>query len=147
MRSPVNQAQHLIARQAAFQRACRHGYREHHRPLPWRTDPSLYRTVVSEFMLQQTQIQTALPYFERWMNAFARFLRAGRPLPETRVLKLWEGLGYYSARPPISIGWRRRSRPARPADHPGEMAGFPRRGPLHRCSDHQPGFQYARRLR
>jgi A/G-specific adenine glycosylase len=95
MRSPENQAQHLIARQAAFQRALSAWYREHHRPLPWRTNPSLYRTVVSEFMLQQTQVQTALPYFERWMNALPDFA-ALAAASEARVLKLWEGLGYYS---------------------------------------------------
>jgi A/G-specific adenine glycosylase len=70
-------------------------YREHHRLLPWRTQPSLYRTVVSEFMLQQTQIKTALPYFERWMLALPDF-SALAGASEARVLKLWEGLGYYS---------------------------------------------------
>ncbi len=78
-----------------FQRDLLAWYRTHRRELPWRETPSLYRTVVSEFMLQQTQIKTALPYFERWMNAlpgFAALAAAG----ESTVLKLWEGLGYYS---------------------------------------------------
>ena len=70
-------------------------YREHHRPLPWREQPSPYRTVVSEFMLQQTQIKTALPYFERWMRELPDFA-ALAAAPAARVLKLWEGLGYYS---------------------------------------------------
>ena len=82
-------------RPAAFRRALHAWYRDNHRPLPWRTQPSLYRTVVSEFMLQQTQIKTALPYFERWMTAFPDFA-ALAAAPETQVLKLWEGLGYYS---------------------------------------------------
>jgi A/G-specific adenine glycosylase len=65
------------------------------RALPWRTRPTLYRTVVSEFMLQQTQVDTVLPYFERWMQAFPDFATLAAA-PEARVLKLWEGLGYYS---------------------------------------------------
>jgi A/G-specific adenine glycosylase len=70
-------------------------YRVHHRRLPWRQHPSLYRTVVSEFMLQQTQIKTALSYFERWMTVLPDFA-ALAAASETQVLKLWEGLGYYS---------------------------------------------------
>jgi len=91
----VNQAQRLIARRAAFRRALHAWYRLHQRRLPWRTQPSLYRTVVSEFMLQQTQIKTALPFFERWMTALPDFT-ALAAAPEAQVLKLWEGLGYYS---------------------------------------------------
>jgi A/G-specific adenine glycosylase len=91
----VDQAPLLTVRRASFRRALHAWYREHHRPLPWRLEPSLYRTVVSEFMLQQTQIKTALPYFERWMTALPDFA-ALATAPEARVLKLWEGLGYYS---------------------------------------------------
>lgn len=65
------------------------------RPLPWRTDPSLYRTVVSELMAQQTQIKTMLPYFERWMQRFPNF-ESLADAPGEDVLKHWEGLGYYS---------------------------------------------------
>ncbi len=91
----MNQSQRLISRKAAFQRALHAWYRLHHRRLPWREAPSLYRTVVSEFMLQQTQIKTVLPYFERWLRELPDFgtLAAAS---EARVLKLWEGLGYYS---------------------------------------------------
>jgi A/G-specific adenine glycosylase len=70
-------------------------YRVHHRRLPWREHPSLYRTVVSEFMLQQTQIKTALPYFERWMISLPDFAVLAAA-SEAQVLRLWEGLGYYS---------------------------------------------------
>ena len=52
-------------------------------------------TVVSEFMLQQTQVATVLPYFGRWMAALPDFA-ALAAAPEARVLRLWEGLGYYS---------------------------------------------------
>ena len=65
------------------------------RELPWRTRPSLYKTVVSEFMLQQTQVGTVKPYFERWLESFPDFATlAGAE--EENVLKHWEGLGYYS---------------------------------------------------
>jgi A/G-specific adenine glycosylase len=63
--------------------------------MPWREEPSPYRTVVSEFMLQQTQVSTVLPYFGRWMAALPDFA-ALAAAHESTVLKLWEGLGYYS---------------------------------------------------
>lgn len=86
---------HLGAAPAGFQRALRTWYRASARALPWREAPSLYKTVVSEFMLQQTQVKTVLPYFARWLAALPDFA-ALAAAPEARVLKLWEGLGYYS---------------------------------------------------
>lgn len=65
------------------------------RKLPWRERPSVYKTLVSEFMLQQTQIITVVPYFERWMQSFPD-LYALAKASEAQVLKHWEGLGYYS---------------------------------------------------
>lgn len=88
-------AQPLIARRKDFQDALLDWYRRHARALPWRDAPSLYKTVVSEFMLQQTQVKTVLPYFARWQEALPDFA-ALAAAPETQVLKLWEGLGYYS---------------------------------------------------
>jgi A/G-specific adenine glycosylase len=85
----------LVARRAAFQDALLRWYRSERRRLPWREDTSLYRTVVSEFMLQQTQVKTVLPYFGRWMAELPDF-NALAAAPESRVLKAWEGLGYYS---------------------------------------------------
>ena len=78
----------------AFRRALAAWFERHRRTLPWRTERSLYRTVVSEFMLQQTQVATVLPYFERWMKALPDFA-ALAAAEEAVVLKLWEGLGYY----------------------------------------------------
>lgn len=85
----------LIASAAGFQRALLGWYRAQARVLPWRESPSLYKTVVSEFMLQQTQVKTVLPYFARWLEALPDFA-ALAAASEERVLKLWEGLGYYS---------------------------------------------------
>ena len=69
-------------------------YRAHQRRLPWRVSPSLYKTVVSEFMLQQTQVETVLPYFDRWLKKFPDFESLAMA-SESAVLKMWEGLGYY----------------------------------------------------
>ncbi|AOS43006.1 putative A/G-specific adenine glycosylase YfhQ [Lacunisphaera limnophila] len=85
----------LSSRRPAFQAALHGWYRVHQRKLPWRDAPSLYKTVVSEFMLQQTQVVTVLPYFDRWLRALPDFA-ALAAAPETQVMKLWEGLGYYS---------------------------------------------------
>lgn len=65
------------------------------RHLPWREDPSPYRVLVSEFMLQQTTVTAVLPYFDRWMRALPD-VEALASAPEEKILKLWEGLGYYS---------------------------------------------------
>lgn len=80
---------------SAFRQTLLAWYRANARRLPWRDNPSLYKTVVSEFMLQQTQVKTVLPYFARWLDALPDFAALARA-PETQVLKLWEGLGYYS---------------------------------------------------
>ncbi len=70
-------------------------FREHQRALPWRSEPTPYRVLVSEVMLQQTQVATVIPYFARFIRAFPDF--ASLAAAETaEVLKRWEGLGYYS---------------------------------------------------
>lgn len=70
-------------------------YRLHVRPLPWREDPTPYRVWVSEIMLQQTRIEAVLPYFDRFMTALPD-VAALAGAEEELLLKLWEGLGYYS---------------------------------------------------
>ncbi|MBK8905055.1 MAG: A/G-specific adenine glycosylase [Anaerolineaceae bacterium] len=66
-----------------------------HADLPWRRSRDPYAIWVSEIMLQQTQITTVIPYFERWMSRFPT-VQALAEAPLDEVLKLWEGLGYYS---------------------------------------------------
>lgn len=85
----------LISSRDKFQSELHGWYRVHARTLPWREAPSLYKTVVSEFMLQQTQVVTVLPYFARWLVELPDFA-ALAAAPEAKVMKLWEGLGYYS---------------------------------------------------
>jgi A/G-specific adenine glycosylase len=65
------------------------------RDLPWQQPRSPYRTWLSEVMLQQTQVRTVIPYFERFIAALPT-LAALAAAPEDRVLALWSGLGYYS---------------------------------------------------
>jgi A/G-specific adenine glycosylase len=92
---PEKSVSALIAAKSGFQDALLGWYRANARRLPWRDQPSVYKTVVSEFMLQQTQVKTALPYFDRWLRELPDF-PALAAAPAERVLKLWEGLGYYT---------------------------------------------------
>ncbi len=70
-------------------------YRAAARPLPWRGVPGPYEVLVSEFMCQQTQVATVVPYYERWMKRFPT-LAALAEASEDDVLHAWQGLGYYS---------------------------------------------------
>jgi A/G-specific adenine glycosylase len=78
-----------------FHRDLLRWYRRHHRSLPWRDTRDPYRIWVSEIMLQQTRVETVLPYYARWLRAFPTVQALARAKGD-RVLKLWEGLGYYS---------------------------------------------------
>lgn len=68
---------------------------EHARILPWREQPQPYRVWVSEIMLQQTRVEAVKPFFERFTQALPD-VRSLAECPEDRLLKLWEGLGYYN---------------------------------------------------
>ncbi|MBS9778134.1 MAG: A/G-specific adenine glycosylase [Gammaproteobacteria bacterium] len=71
-------------------------YREHGRhTLPWRIDMSPYKVLVSEIMLQQTQVERVIPFFERWMTEFPTWKDLAHA-QQSRVLTLWKGLGYNS---------------------------------------------------
>lgn len=65
------------------------------RDLPWRRTVDPYAIWISEIMLQQTQVSTVIPYWERWMRELPD-IRSLANAPEQKVLKLWEGLGYYT---------------------------------------------------
>ncbi len=69
-------------------------FAKHRRDLPWRKDRDPYRIWVSEVMLQQTQVATVVPYFERFLRAFPSLADLAAA-DEQEVLRLWEGLGYY----------------------------------------------------
>jgi A/G-specific adenine glycosylase len=70
-------------------------YRRNKRDLPWRKTRDPYRILVSEIMLQQTQVITVIPYYRRFIKTFPTVSSLARA-PLQKVLKLWEGLGYYS---------------------------------------------------
>lgn len=65
------------------------------RDLPWRKTRDPYAIFVSELMLQQTQVATVIPYYERWLGRFPDFATLAAA-EESEVLALWQGLGYYS---------------------------------------------------
>ena len=65
------------------------------RDLPWRHDRTPYRVWLAEIMLQQTQVATVIPYYERFLRSWPDFTALARA-DEEQVLKAWEGLGYYS---------------------------------------------------
>ena len=70
-------------------------YRQHGRTLPWRGDTDPYAVWVSEIMLQQTRVESVIPYFEIWMRLFPTITDLAKA-SEQDVLSVWEGLGYYS---------------------------------------------------
>lgn len=70
-------------------------YRAGHRDLPWRNTTDPYRIWLSEIMLQQTQVATVIPYYEKFLALFPTVGDLAAASPE-KVLKAWEGLGYYA---------------------------------------------------
>lgn len=70
-------------------------YREHKRDLPWREEPSPYHVWVSEIMLQQTRVEAVKPFYERFLTALPTIQDLAEA-QEDKLLKLWEGLGYYN---------------------------------------------------
>lgn len=72
-----------------------HWYRYNARVLPWREDPSAYHVWVSEIMLQQTRVEAVRGYYTRFLEELPD-VKALSECPDDRLMKLWEGLGYYS---------------------------------------------------
>jgi A/G-specific adenine glycosylase len=70
-------------------------YSQNARSLPWRGHPDPYAVWISEIMLQQTRVETVIPYFARWMQEFPTIQNLSDS-SEQQVLNIWEGLGYYS---------------------------------------------------
>ena len=72
-----------------------HWFGENARLLPWRDEPTAYRVWVSEIMLQQTRVEAVRPYFDRFLQALPT-VKDLAECPQEKLLKLWEGLGYYN---------------------------------------------------
>lgn len=79
---------------ALFRRRLMNWYRSHARDLPWRGIDDPYRTWVSEVMLQQTRVAAVLEHYERFLRAFPTLVSLALA-PESAVLAVWSGLGYY----------------------------------------------------
>lgn len=89
-------------------------YHNHKRDLPWRKNPNYYAVWISEIILQQTQVKQGLNYYLRFMQAFPNVEDLAKAT-EDEVLKLWEGLGYYSRARNLHFG----------AKQIVELGGFP----------------------
>lgn len=85
----------FAAQRTAFRRRLQTWYQENGRDLPWRHTRDPYAILVSELMLQQTQVATVIPYYERWLGRFPDFAMLAAA-PESDVLHAWQGLGYYA---------------------------------------------------
>lgn len=70
-------------------------YEKNARELPWRENTQAYRVWISEIMLQQTRVETVIPYYKRFLQRFPN-VSALAEADEEELMKLWEGLGYYS---------------------------------------------------
>ena len=81
-------------------------FAEHARDLPWRRDRTPYRVWIAEVMLQQTRVETVIPYYGRFLHRFPT-LEALAEAPLEEVLKVWEGLGYYARARNIHAAARR----------------------------------------
>ena len=83
------------ARRSEFSRRLRAWFRNHGRDLPWRRTRDPYRVLVSELMLQQTQVSRVVDYYERFLARFPTLDHVAEA-PRRSVLKSWAGLGYYA---------------------------------------------------
>jgi A/G-specific adenine glycosylase len=77
-------------------------YQNHKRNLPWRDTRDPYRIWISEVMLQQTSVQSVIPYYQKWVRRFPDITSLSRARLQT-VLKFWEGLGYYQRARNLSL--------------------------------------------
>ena len=84
-----------VAHPASFRRRLLAWYRKHGRDLPWRRTTDPYAILVSELMLQQTQVATVIPYYQMWLRRFPDFSSLA-VASEQEVLHAWQGLGYYT---------------------------------------------------
>jgi A/G-specific adenine glycosylase len=86
---------HPLLQDGSFARYLLDWFEDHERPLPWKNLSDPYLIWISEIILQQTRAEQGRPYFERFREAFPT-LKDLAETPEEQVLRLWQGLGYYS---------------------------------------------------
>lgn len=95
----------LIDHKEEFRKALIEWYLREKRDLPWRRTSNPYHIWVSEIMLQQTRVDTVIPYYERFISKFPTLTDLAQAKEED-VLKMWEGLGYYSRGRNLQAGVR-----------------------------------------
>lgn len=78
-----------------FSKKINNWYQQHRRELPWRASPTPYKVWLSEIILQQTRVSQGLPYYNRFVEKYPSVKHLAKA-PEEEVLRLWQGLGYYS---------------------------------------------------
>lgn len=97
--TPINPADHPFGLSgfvvADLRRSLLHWYSQQGRDLPWRQTRDPYSIWISEIMLQQTQVKTVIPYYQRWLETFPTVQDLANA-EQQQVLKLWQGLGYYA---------------------------------------------------
>src|SRR5690242_21528212 len=84
-----------LQRAQSFSRRLRRWYRRNGRDLPWRRTRDPYRILISELMLQQTQVSRVLGYYDRFLERFPTLADLARARPR-QVREAWDGLGYYA---------------------------------------------------
>jgi len=105
-------------------------YRKHHRKLPWRETNDPYKVWISEVMLQQTTVPAVIPYYKKWLKLFPDVKSLSRA-PLQKVLKAWQGLGYYQRAKNLHLAARaicHKFRGKIPSDY-GELKNLPGFGP------------------
>ena len=95
----------IIEHQDEFRASLLSWYQREKRDLPWRRTSNPYYIWVSEVMLQQTRVDTVIPYYERFIEKFPT-MSALAEAEEEKLLKMWEGLGYYSRARNLQAGVR-----------------------------------------
>jgi A/G-specific adenine glycosylase len=95
VRKPVMRSMSSPRNIRSFRRSLLRWFDRHGRDLPWRRTRDPYAILVSEFMLQQTQVATVIPYYRKWLDRFPDFGSLARA-SQNDVLHAWQGLGYYN---------------------------------------------------
>jgi A/G-specific adenine glycosylase len=112
-----------------FSTALRRWFRRNSRDLPWRRTRDAYEVLVSELMLQQTQVSRVVDYYARFLARFPTLAHVARAKP-AKVMEAWEGLGYYARarnlhKLAIQVSDRGRDRSATLPEHPDELRKLP----------------------
>lgn len=112
-----------------FSRSLRRWFRRNSRDLPWRRTRDAYEVLVSELMLQQTQVSRVVEYYGEFLGRFPTLAHVARARP-ARVMEAWDGLGYYARarnlhKLAVQVSDRGRDGSARLPEHPDELRKLP----------------------